>query len=178
MASSQSKILAFVGDGEGKTCAAIGHAIRAAGHSKRVAVIQFLKGRDNVGEFKYLSKSSGIEIYLVGSGEFVLNSKPKQTHVDKAKDGLLLAQKLAGARKYFLIVLDEVLDAQAAELISMQDILDLFITAKRSDAPPHLILTGRVLPPELSTHVDLLTRMQKIKHYFDSGVRGIEGLDW
>lgn len=178
MLVEKSKVLCFIGDGEGKTCAALGHAIRAAGHSKRVAVIQFLKGRNDIGEFKYLSKASGIEIYLVGSGEFVLDTKPKQKHIDKALDGLMLAKKLAGARKYFLIVLDEILDAEAAELISKQDILDLIKTAKASDAPPHLVLTGRVLPPELSTHVDLLTRMQKVKHYYDSGIKGIEGLDW
>lgn len=178
MLVEKNKVLCFVGDGEGKTSAALGHAIRAAGHDKRVAIIQFLKGREIVGEFKYFSKSSGIETYLVGSKEFVFEGKPKQAHIDKAKEDLLLAKKLINARKYFLIVLDEILDTQAVGLITTNDILDLFISAKKRDAPPHLIITGRILPPELSTHVDLTTQMKKIKHYYDKGEKGIEGLDW
>lgn len=178
MLVTKNKIICFAGDGEGKTSAALGHAIRAAGHGKRVAVVQFLKGRDTVGEFKYLSKCSGIEIYLAGSLEFVLDKKPKQLHIDKAKEGLLLIKKLISTRKYFLIILDEILDAQASELITIEEISELFKAAKSSDAPPNLILTGRILPPELSTHIDLITQMKKIKHYYDKGDKGIEGLDW
>lgn len=178
MSNSSSKILAFIGDGEGKTSAALGHAIRAAGHDKRVAVIQFLKGRDNVGEFKYLSKRSGIEIYLVGSKSFVLDKKPAKEHIEKAADGFVLAKKLISERKYFLIILDEAFDAITTGLISVKDVLELIKQAKGSDAPPHLIFTGRILPPELSPHIDLITQMKKVKHYYDNGDKGIEGLDW
>jgi cob(I)alamin adenosyltransferase len=178
MVNSTSKVLAFIGDGEGKTSAALGHAIRAAGHDKRVAVIQFLKGRDSVGEFKYLIKRSGIEIYLVGSSSFVLDKKPSKEHIQKAADGFVLAKKLISERKYFLIILDEAFDAISTGLISTNDILGLIKHAKGSDAPPHLIFTGRVLPTDLSTKIDLITQMRKIKHYFDSGEKGIEGLDW
>lgn len=171
------KTLCFVGDGEGKTSAAIGHAIRAAGHGKKVAVIQFLKGRDAVGEYKYLSKSSGIEIYLAGSSEFVIGSTPKQIHIDKAKEGLALAKKLLSAENdFFLIVLDEILDAQAAGLLKIADIDGVIDDARTSGR--HLILTGRVMPPELSKKLDLVTQMKKIKHYYDRGEKGMEGLDW
>lgn len=174
----KSKVLAFIGDGEGKTSAALGHAIRASGHDKRVAVVQFLKGRDSVGEFKYLSKRSGIEIYLVGSASFVLGSKPGKDHIQKAADGFVLAKKLIGERKYFLIVLDEAFDAMSTGLLSLNEVLELIKLAKSSDAPPNLIFTGRVLPPELSIHIDLITQMKKVKHYYDRGEKGIEGLDW
>lgn len=189
------KILAFIGDGEGKTSAAIGHAIRAAGHGKYVAVLQFLKGRDSTGEYKYLcgnsmdvlqyapTNANNIDIHLVGDKTFVFDSTPKQSHIDKAKEGISLAKKLISSGKYFLIILDEIFDAAAAGLISNIDIEELMdsVRAPIGSGPQrviHLILTGRILPPELSSKIDLVTQMKKIKHYFDKGEKGIEGLDW
>ncbi|MCX5749733.1 MAG: cob(I)yrinic acid a,c-diamide adenosyltransferase [Candidatus Saganbacteria bacterium] len=173
-------LVAFIGDGEGKTSAAIGHAIRAAGHGKKVAVIQFLKGRTNTGEYKYFSKCPSIELYLAGESSFVLDKTPKETHTKKAKEGIALAKKLAGSQKYFLLILDEILDAQAAGLISTKDIGEIIdlVRVPIGSVTLHAILTGRVLPPELSKKIDLITQMKKIKHYYDLGDKGIEGLDW
>lgn len=171
-----SKILCFVGDGEGKTSAAIGHAIRAAGHGEKVAIIQFLKGKTTSGEFKFLSKIQDIDIILSGEASFVLGNTPKEPHLKKAKAGLAAAKEMILSNKYSLIVLDEVLDAHSAGLISIKELSELIDLAK--EKPIHLILTGRGLPPEISTKVDLITRMQKIKHYYDKGEKGIEGLDW
>jgi cob(I)alamin adenosyltransferase len=173
----QIKTLAFVGDGEGKTSAAIGHAIRAAGHGKKTAIIQFLKGRINTGEYLFIKKVKDplIEIYLSGDQTFLMPDSDKTKHIQKAKEGIALANKLISSNKYFLIILDEILDAQAAGLIGMEDIIS--IVWQRHGAA-HIILTGRILPPEISPHIDLITRMQKIKHYFDKDENGIEGLDW
>jgi cob(I)alamin adenosyltransferase len=193
MNSSSTKILAFVGDGEGKTCAAIGHAVRAAGHGKKVAVLQFLKGNAETGEYKYLcrdalqgvSPQSTIEIHLLGDKTFVFDKTPKENHIKKAKEGLAAAKEMIASGKYFLIVLDEILDAVAAGLLPMGDLIKLIDIVGANGRLPlpsgtatHLILTGRILPPEISTKVDLITRMQKIKHYYDKGEKGIEGLDW
>ncbi len=191
MPSNTSKTLAFIGDGEGKTSAAIGHAIRAAGHGKRTAIIQFLKGRDDTGEYKFISSMASpivqtgfkpvslIEIHLSGDQSFLMPDSDKTKHIQKAKEGIALANKLISSNKYFLIILDEILDAQAEGLIGMEDIMGL-INIVRADGrlPQHIILTGRSLPPEISSHIDLITRMQKIKHYFDKDEKAIEGLDW
>ncbi len=182
MTNTSNKILAFIGDGEGKTSAAIGHAVRAAGHGKRVAVIQFLKGQERCGEYKYLKKCDRIDIHLVGDPSFFLDPSKKEPHAKKAAEGLALAKKLINSGKYFLIVLDEIFDAAAAGLISNNDIEDLIDIVRASGRSPlpgaNLILTGRVLPPELSRKIDLVTQMKKIKHYYDLGDKGIEGLDW
>ena len=178
------KVLAFVGDGEGKTCAAMGHAIRAAGHGKKVAILQFLKGSDKTGEYKHLA-GSNIDIRLVGDKTFVFDKAPKDIHIKKAKEGLAMANQLIASGKYFLIVLDEILDAVAAGLMTMENLTALIDTVRaihelplQNQAAPHIILTGRILPPEISTKIDLITQMKKIKHYYDRGEKGIEGLDW
>ncbi len=187
MTTTYNKILAFIGDGEGKTSAAIGHAVRAAGHGKKVAVIQFLKGQERCGEYKFLCKGGFqtrplIDIHLVGDPSFFLDPSKKEPHAKKAAEGLALAKKLINSGKYFLIVLDEIFDAAAAGLISNNDIEDLIDIVRASGRSPlpgaNLILTGRVLPPELSRKIDLVTQMKKIKHYYDLGDKGIEGLDW
>ena len=171
-----------MGDGEGKTSAAIGHAIRAAGHGKKVAILQFLKGNATTGEYKHLA-GSNIDIRLVGDKTFVFDKAPKDIHIKKAKEGLAMATQMIASGKYFLIILDEILDAVASGLMTMGDLIKLVETPHAASlhtttTAPHLILTGRILPPEISTKVDLITRMQKIKHYYDKGEKGIEGLDW
>lgn len=182
MNNRPNKVLAFVGDGEGKTSAAIGHAVRAAGHGKKVAVVQFLKGQERCGEYKYLKKCNSIEIHLTGDPSFFLDPSKKEPHVKKAAEGLVLAKKLITSDKYFLVVLDEIFDAAAAGLISNNDIEELIDMANRvgtiHELSLHMILTGRILPPELSRKIDLVTQMKKIKHYYDLGDKGIEGLDW
>jgi len=178
--NSFNKILAFIGDGEGKTSAAIGHAVRAAGHGKKVAILQFLKGQERCGEYKYFKKCDGIDIHLVGDPSFFIDPSKKDIHVKKAKEGLALAKKLLSSNEYFLIVLDEIFDAAAAGLITNADIGDMIdiVKANGRSPQPNLILTGRILPPELSRKIDLVTQMKKIKHYYDLGDKGIEGLDW
>ena len=170
-----------MGDGEGKTSAAIGHAIRAAGHGKKVAILQFLKGSDKTGEYKHLS-GSNIDIHLVGDKTFVMGNNPKDIHIKKAKEGLAMANQMISSGKYFLIILDEILDAVAAGLMTMGDLTNIIDSVRAGGRlplqAPHLILTGRILPPEISTKIDLITQMKKIKHYYDKGGKGIEGLDW
>lgn len=188
MTTSDNKILAFIGDGEGKTSAAIGHAVRAAGHGKKVAILQFLKGQERCGEYRFLCKDGFqtrplIDIHLVGDPSFFIDPSKKEIHAKKAKEGLALAKKLISSNEYFLIVLDEIFDAAAAGLISNDDIGNLIdsVRAGFKNLPlpgPNLILTGRILPPELSRKIDLVTQMKKIKHYYDLGDKGIEGLDW
>ena len=185
MTTTSNKILAFIGDGEGKTSAAIGHAVRAAGHGKKVAILQFLKGQERCGEYQYFNRCSGADIHLVGDSSFFIDPSKRDTHVKKAKEGLAMAKKIVSSNGYFLIVLDEIFDAAAAGLISNNDIGDLidsvraeYIQPLQGSGPAHLILTGRILPPELSKKIDLVTQMKKIKHYYDLGDKGIEGLDW
>ena len=182
MNNRPNKVLAFIGDGEGKTSAAIGHAIRAAGHGKKVAILQFLKGQERSGEYKFFKKCDCIDIHLVGDPSFLIDQSKKELHAKKAKEGLALAKKLASSGGYFLIVLDEIFDAAAAGLISNADIETLIDAVRVGRDRPlpgaNLILTGRILPPELSRKIDLVTQMKKIKHYYDLGDKGIEGLDW
>ncbi len=171
-------ILAFVGNGEGKTTAAVGHAVRAAGHGKFVAVIQFLKGSESTGEYKYLSSSQGpgaIIIKTFGHSEFLMKGSDRGPHAEKARQGLLFSKEAVSKNKFFLIVLDEIFDACAEGLISETDLESLIDSSLKSGI--NLVMTGRKVPAALEPKMDLITEMNKVKHYYDKGIKGVEGLD-
>lgn len=162
-------ILVFTGDGKGKTTSAFGMAIRAIGHQKKVIIIQFLK-KGEYGETK-LFKKLGIEIYQFGRKDFVFEVTKED--YEMAQKALKKAyEKLK--EKPFLLILDEVNVAIDMGLIKLKDVIDLLKKAEET----HIILTGRNAPQELIKYADLVTEMKKIKHYYDMGIKAIEGLEY
>jgi len=162
------KILVFTGDGKGKTSAAIGIAIRAIGHGKKAVMIQFLK-KGEYGETKF--KNENFEIHQFGRKEFVLN--PQKIDYELAAEAIKFANK-ALQKKPFLLILDEINVALSMGLVTIEDIKSLI--EKRGET--HIILTGRNASKEIIEIADLVTEMKKIKHYYDAGIKAIEGLEY
>lgn len=165
----------YTGDGKGKTTAALGLALRAAGDGLKTIMLQFMKGQP-YSELNIISKLGGlIEIEQHGSAEFC---RPDQStfaeHYRLCRKGLQRAQAVIQYPQYDLVILDEIVTALLFKLVSLEEIVE--IIHKRPMAK-ELILTGRRAPQELIALCDLVTEMQKIKHYYDLGViarRGIE----
>lgn len=172
------KIIIYCGKGEGKTSAALGRVIRMAGYGKKVIVLEFMKGRET-GEYKFLKKSQNkkfflIEVYLAGPKKF-LTEKNYPLYLKKTQEGLKLAQKIISEKKCHLLVLDEILYALKFKLLKEKDILDLL--KKRGKI--NIILTGRfAVSKNLKEIADQITRMDKIKHYFDKKQKAIKGLEY
>ena len=162
------KILVFTGDGKGKTSAAIGTAIRAIGHGKKVIMIQFLK-KGEYGEIKF--KNENFEIHQFGREEFVIH--PKKIDYELAAKAIEFANE-ALQKKPFLLILDEINVALSMGLIDIKDVISLL--EKRGET--HVILTGRNASREIIEIADLVTEMKKVKHYYDEGVKAIEGLEY
>lgn len=162
--SNPGKILCYSGDGEGKTSAALGHVIRALGHNQRCLCVFFMKGRET-GEIKALRKI-GVDVMLAGVPEFdFFNRGKKNAHFAKVQKGFAFARKSIKAKKFDLVVLDEIFNSiYHHELISERELLSLL----KSRGSTHIILSGRGIPKGFGRHCDLLTIMQKKKHYFDS----------
>lgn len=165
----------YTGNGKGKTTAAIGQAVRAAGAGLKSYIIQFMK------EFPYneiqslKSLNNWITIEQAGKDDFVFRKEPPpQDEIDKAKLALESAKQNMLCGKYDLIILDEVCVAIYFGLLSAEDVLKLF------DAKPEnveLVLTGRYCPKILIDRADLVTDMKEVKHYYQKGIlsrRGIE----
>ncbi len=164
----------YTGDGKGKTTAALGLALRAAGAGLKVRIVQFMKGQD-YSELKALEKFKD-HIEIIQTGGIKCIRKEEVTDFDRAeaRRGLDLARKTITKNDVDILILDEILVARWFELVTVDDIIAL-IDKRPQDM--ELILTGRRATEEIIDRADLVTEMREIKHYYQKGVparRGIE----
>ena len=175
----------YIGDGKGKTTAAIGLAIRALGAAKRVAFVQFDKGhepgRENYSERPVLRSLDGLDLIATGcerrlpDGTFRTTNTPKDRA--EARRGLDAVKKLLEAGKHDVIVCDEILTCVTTGLIERSDVLEILdLHAGRADV--ELVMTGRCTDKALTARADLVTEMRKIEHYFDAGVKARKGFEF
>lgn len=166
----------YCGDGKGKTTAAMGLAIRAAGHGKKVLILQFLKGRPT-GELKSLAQIEGIQVLRGKEGmAFSFQMTPEERIQTKAlhEDHLHLAMHRAQLGECEVLILDEVMGAVSTGLLE-ESLVTGFLQAK----PPQLevVLTGRNPPPQWVELADYVTEMKKIKHPYERGIPARDGIE-
>lgn len=166
-------IQVYTGNGKGKTTAALGLSLRAAGAGKRIFFAQFIKGR------RY-SEVTAIEQFLpmvkikqYGLDCFIAKD-PTQVDIDAAQSGLNEIKEIILSGKYDIIILDEANIALFYGLFSVQELIDV-ITQKPTET--EIIITGRYAPPELIEVADLVTEMKEIKHYFNKGIEARIGIE-
>lgn len=166
-------VLAYTGDGKGKSTAAFGLALRAHGRGKVVHIYQFMKVPSaRFGEHRVFEQL-GIPIEGLGDG-FSWKSKDLSHSAQLARDGWARAQALILAGKHFLVVLDEIMYPLLYGWLDLNEVLH---TLRNKPTHVHVCLTGRRCPDELIELADTVTRMEKIKHAYNAGVpaqRGIE----
>ncbi len=163
----------YTGDGKGKTTAALGLAIRAAGAGFKVFIAQFLKKGD-YSEIKALERFSDlITVEQFGLGRFV-RGKPEPEDVEAARKGIEIIKKILSSGKHRIVILDEANVAAVCGLVSIDDLV-AFIEQK----PAHveLILTGRGAAPQVMERADLVSEIKSIKHYFNNGVKARVGIE-
>jgi cob(I)alamin adenosyltransferase len=163
----------YTGNGKGKTTAALGLALRAAGAGKRVLLAQFLKKAD-CSEHKALERfRDRIKVCCFGTGEFVKREvRPDQ--IRQAKNGLEEISLLLMQEHFDCVILDEIIAALAFGVISIEELLD-FIGRRPPDS--EMVLTGRGAPQRLIDIADLVTEMVEVKHYFHRGIAAREGIE-
>ncbi len=165
----------YTGDGKGKTTAALGLALRAAGHGWRVGIIQFMKGSTDYGELASLANLPGIELTQTGLPTFVERGNPTQEDLAEAKRGLQLAQVAIASGRYRLLILDELNVAIDYGLVPLADVLTLV------DACPaelELVITGRRARPELIERAALVSEIHEVKHPYRLGIVNRVGIDY
>jgi cob(I)alamin adenosyltransferase len=167
-------VIVYTGNGKGKTTAALGLALRAAGHDLKVCIIQFIKGAWRTGEARALARFVGqIELHTKGTG-FTWASDPAQVAQAAAAAWQLALEKVQSGR-FDLIILDELTYLFHHQLLSEQEVLALIA---RRPAGLHLVVTGRDAGAALLAAADLVTEMKEIKHPFQSGRQAQKGIDF
>jgi len=173
--SKRGLVQVYTGDGKGKTTAAVGLAVRAAGAGMRVAFVQFVKGGPRSGELEVLERI-GVRVErpaerptgLLGAG---LTDDDRTAAAEAWK----LAGDAIGSGEYNLIILDEINVAIAYGLVAEADLLAA-LTARPTDV--EVVCTGRGASDALVAYADLVTEMVARKHPFDAGVPARRGIEY
>ncbi len=165
----------FTGEGKGKTSAALGMVLRAAGHGLRVHIVFFMKGEFPYGEQKTLAILPNVTFDRFGFKSFVNPDNIKPAEKQQAARALEAARKAMLSKKFDVVVLDEVNVAVSWKLIDIEDVVKMI-----KDKPENveLILTGRYASPRIVELADLVTEMVKIKHPYDDGLLARKGMDY
>ncbi len=163
----------YTGNGKGKTTAALGLAIRAAGAGLRVFIAQFMKA-GSYSEIRALKRFDDlIAVEQFGTGAFV-TGKPSPVDLEAAGRGLQRVRTVLAAGEHDMVILEEGNVAAACGLFPLQALLDIL------DARPEsveIVITGRNAHPRIIERADLVTEMKEIKHYFHRGIAARVGIE-
>jgi cob(I)alamin adenosyltransferase len=167
----------YTGDGKGKTTAAMGLALRAAGHKKKVYILQFLKAR-STGEVSILKELPYITFVRANTSPkfvFEMNEAEReqlQLETDLAWSRLV---KVTGDTEYELVILDEIMGAIDNHLLSLKQVIEL---VNEKSPGLELVLTGRNASPELVKLADYVTEMKMIKHPYQENIPARKGIEF
>lgn len=160
-------------NGKGKTTAALGMSMRAAGAGMRVFFAQFVKGK-HYAEHNMLKLIPNIEFELMGRTCFI-EKEPEQADFDVALAGWQNVLKKADDDDLQMIVLDELHIALYYKLLSIEQVAQFIIQNKNK---LEIVSTGRYAPAELIEIADLVSEVREIKHYYNNGVEAREGIEY
>lgn len=168
-------VIVYTGDGKGKTTAALGQALRALGHGKKVLVIQFMKGRKYGEVLCAETFLPNLTFRLCGLDSFVMRGHPASIDIELAREGLDLVKKAVQSGEYDMIILDEVNVAMDFKLISMEEVIQII-----KDRPEEMdiILTGRYAPSEIIELADTVSEIKEVKHHYQKGIKERAGIEF
>ena len=171
----QGYIQVYTGNGKGKTTAALGLAVRAAGHGLRTVILQFMKGRIDYGELEGARMLAPyVEIRQAGRDTFVNRKNPDPEDVRLAREGWGWARDIIREGKTDILVLDEINCAMDFGLIPVDEVIEVL---RSKPSGMELVLTGRGAPKAVMEIADLVTEMKEIKHYYAKGVDARIGVE-
>ncbi|WP_416828829.1 cob(I)yrinic acid a,c-diamide adenosyltransferase [Ectobacillus polymachus] len=171
--------LVYTGDGKGKTTAALGLAVRAAGRGKRVLVIQFIKSPQRTYGEHITFEKIGIEMHQTGVG-FTWTKTPEE-HREALNKAWAFTKEKVFSGLYDVVILDELNNALAISKFPVDDVLPLDEVIHLIQTRPegmHLIITGRSAKEEIIACADLVTEMKEVKHYYKEGVQAVKGIEF
>jgi cob(I)alamin adenosyltransferase len=165
----------YTGNGKGKTTAALGLALRAAGHGLKTIMVQFMKGQ-HYGELDSVKNLGGlVTIEQFGHPQFCrLTDPPDEADVRRAQSAMKRVNEIISRKECNILVLDEVMTAMMFNLITEAQVYEII---RSRPSGMEVVLTGRSVNTNLYDAADLVTEMQDIKHYYHKGVQARKGIE-
>ncbi|MCB9763661.1 MAG: cob(I)yrinic acid a,c-diamide adenosyltransferase [Alphaproteobacteria bacterium] len=167
-------VVVNTGDGKGKSTAAFGVALRAAGHGQRVAVVQFIKGKWKTGEQAAIQRFPEIDHVISGDG-FTWETQDREQDIASAERGWGIAKGFIQGGAHDVVILDELNLALKYGYLEVGEVV-----AALEGKPEHvsILVTGRDAPPEILAVADTVTEMRLVKHAYQAGIRARKGVEF
>jgi cob(I)alamin adenosyltransferase len=167
-------LIVNTGNGKGKSSAAFGVALRALGHDMRIAIVQFIKGRESTGEETFFKRLPDVPFHVTGDG-FTWETQNREQDEATARRGWEIALSLLQDPAIDLVVLDELNIVLKYQYLPLETVLEGL-----QNRPPmqHVIITGRSAPDGLIELADTVTEMREVKHAFKAGIKAQPGIEF
>lgn len=166
-------IQVYTGNGKGKTTAALGLAIRAAGAGLRVYIAQFIK-MGEYSEIKALERFKDlITVEQFGKGRFIKGT-PSDSDIEAAQTGIRKVRMILSSGQHQVVILEEANVAVSLGLLAVEALLEIMAEKPEN---VELVVTGRGADPKVMEKADLVTEMKEVKHYFQKGVAARIGIE-
>lgn len=170
-------VIVYTGEGKGKTTAALGLALRAAGYKRKVLIVQFGKIWFT-GEVEGVKKLSPYVKLIQGGLGFVKlfdDNSPFSDHVKVAQKTYDYTHKEVVSGRWDVVIADEIVGALSGRLLKFEQVKRLI---KDKPDKVDLVLTGHHGKKSLFALADLVTEMTPVKHPFERGLLAKPGIDY
>jgi cob(I)alamin adenosyltransferase len=167
-------IQVYTGDGKGKTTAALGLALRAAGRNMKVLIVQFMKKWD-YGELHSVELIPNIILVTFGTKDFVYKGKAKKVDYEEAKKAFSFGIVGMQSGDYDMVIFDELNMALYYELLDLKEVIQ---EIKEKPDNVEVVITGRRAPQEIIEIADLVTEMKEVKHPYQKGIETRRGIEY
>jgi cob(I)alamin adenosyltransferase len=175
--NTKGLLMVNTGNGKGKTTAALGLLMRAAGRGLNCCLVQFMKSKtDRYGEHEAADKL-GIEVHTMGDG-FTWDTKDPAQDIKTSEETWALCVEKMRSREYELLVFDELVYVLDYKFLDVNKVLQEIKEIRAAQPHLHIVLTGRNAPAALVEAADLVTEMTEIKHPFNAGIYAQQGIEF
>ena len=167
-------LILLKGNGKGKSSSAFGTMARSVGHGKRCAVIQFIKGRTETGEYKLFRDHELIDWHIMGHG-FTWETQNKEQDIEAAQKAWSLAEELLADESYDMLVFDEMSYMFKYQYLEVEPVVAALAARPKMQS---VIITGRTMAVPLQDIADTISVVQDEKHAFRQGVKAQAGIEF
>lgn len=171
----QGLVQVYTGDAKGKSTAAFGLALRAAGHGFKVVIIQFMKTPDYGEHRSFQRLAPEIEVKTFGRKGFIHRGGARPEDYEQAAAALTCAGKIMHSGEVDILILDEINNALYFGLLKEEEVLDFL---RQRPAGVEVVLTGRNAPAGIIAVADLVTEMRQVKHPYEKGIKARKGIEY
>lgn len=167
-------LILLKGNGKGKSSSAFGTMARSLGHGKKCAVIQFIKGRNETGEYKFFKDHPQVDWHVMGHG-FTWETQDKSQDIAAAEKAWAVAKQLLQDDSYDMLVFDEMSYMFKYQYL---DVVPVVEALQQRPKDQNVIITGRTMALPLQEVADTISVVQDERHAFRLGVKAQQGIEF